>query len=60
MSSQEKGKTGQSFDAFLEEEGLLEESTQQAIQRVSEFIPEQTKVDQNNKNSPGDDCGPGL
>jgi antitoxin HicB len=30
----EKGRIGQSFDAFLKEEGRLEESTAQAVKRV--------------------------
>jgi predicted XRE-type DNA-binding protein len=33
----EKGSIGQSFDQFLEEQGRLEESTNQAVKRVIAF-----------------------
>ncbi len=44
---QEKGQVGQSFEAFLQEEGRLEESTQQAVKRVIAFELEQAMKDQN-------------
>lgn len=33
----EKGRIGQSFDAFLKDEGRFEESTHQAVKRVLAF-----------------------
>ena len=44
---QEKGQVGQSFEAFLQEEGRLEESTQQAVKRVIAFELEQAMKDRN-------------
>ena len=47
MTKREKGRIGQSFEDFLQEQGRLEESTQQAVKRVIAYQLLAAMEDQN-------------